>query len=41
MWRALLLNTKHQHQHLRLHYGDLTKSLNLTRLLAEVSSDEI
>lgn len=41
MWRALLINTKHQHPHLRLHCGDLTNSLNLTRLLAEVDSDEI
>lgn len=49
--RASLLNTQRidhiyedphaQHPHLWLHYGDLTDSSNLTRLLAEVEPDEI
>lgn len=49
--RASLLNTQRidhiyedphaVHPHLTLHYGDLTDSLNLTRLLAEVEPDEI
>ena len=29
------------HQQLKLHYGDLTDSSNLTRILAEVQPDEI
>jgi GDPmannose 4,6-dehydratase len=49
--RASLFNTQRidhiyqdphsNHQRLRLHYGDLTDSSNLTRILAEVQPDEI
>ncbi len=31
----------HDHQKLKLHYGDLTDSSNLTRILAEVQPDEV
>lgn len=49
--RASLFNTQRidhiyedphsNHAHLRLHYGDLTDSSNLTRILAEVRPDEV
>ena len=49
--RASLFNTQRidhiyqdphaNHQQLKLHYGDLTDSSNLTRILAEVQPDEV
>lgn len=49
--RASLFNTQRidhiyqdphvEHQNLRLHYGDLSDSSNLTRILAEVKPDEV
>ncbi|WP_409590539.1 GDP-mannose 4,6-dehydratase [Sphingobacterium sp.] len=31
----------HPHQRIKLHYGDLTDSMNLTRVIQEIQLDEI